>query len=168
MRDKNQKLIKLIQEQNKILIDNICSRLQNMTGSHYASIDFERHQDREQLMLEALVQGLAEENHQSFLNFVEQLAGKRSLEGYSLAEVLQAVDIFAQESWHLLARRQKPSRDLLEMLYEINQIFGQAKNLLATIFLRQAGGAQAELDRLKEKFFVYRHQRSGPADDDAY
>ena len=84
-------LIAAIEHHKEEVIDTVCKRLQKLSSSHYEMIDYERHSEREENFLNALLQGLRDETPESFLTFVERLSEQRSDEGYTLEEMFACV-----------------------------------------------------------------------------
>jgi len=150
-------LMETIQAHHDRLLSSVCGRLENLSQSRYEVIPFERHLEREEAMLTALLQALAGTDPSAFTGFIERIAGQRSREGYSLDEVQQALNIFEEELWAILIDTQAVTPELVAMLSLCNRLFGRAKDHLAQIFLHRTQNMQSELDDLREKFYHYSH-----------
>jgi len=159
MPDSNKKFIQAVLPHRDELIDRVCNRLQKLSRSHYEFIDYERHHEREEEFLDIILTALQENDYHLLLNYIEQLANKRSNEGYSLEEVQQAISIFEEELWNILTTYQPVREDLVEILHACNQLFGLVKDHMAKIYLEKTIKMQKKLDDLKEKFYTYRRDR---------
>jgi hypothetical protein len=141
------------------LIINVCKRLQQFSPSHYEVIDFERHQEREEEFLQVIHKALQEDDNHSLVEYMEDLAHRRSNEGYQLEEVQQAVAIFEDELWRALIASLPIQKELVDILAACNRAFGRAKDHLARGYLRKAMETQKELDDLSQRFYAYRHDK---------
>ncbi len=164
MFDPRKNLIATISKHKAELIKNVCNRLQKLERSHYEAIDFERHQEREEAMLHALLRGVEDADYSTFLDYIEKIAGRRSNEGYSLDEVQNAVTVFEEELWHILTKFVPIEPPLIDMLAICNRVFGKAKDHLARTYLKEAMETQKELDDLRQKFLAYRQDAKGLTD----
>ncbi|MBN1999661.1 hypothetical protein JW935_19055, partial [candidate division KSB1 bacterium] len=133
----NQDLIQTIKDHKDELINNICNRLQNLTASHYETIDFESHEEREKAVLHSLLESLKASNTKVFIQYLQRIASIRSAEGYTLAEVQKAVRIFEEELWAILIKYQPVNERLVNMLVICNEFFGEAKDNLAQVYMAQ-------------------------------
>ncbi len=164
MFDPRKNLIVTISQHKAELIKNVCNRLQKLERSHYEVIDFERHQEREEAMLNALLKGMEEADYFTFLDYMEKIAGMRSNEGYSLDELQNATTVFEEELWHILTKFVPIEPSLVDMLAICNRIFGKAKDHLARTYLKEAVETRKELDDLRKRFFVYQQEKKDVAD----
>jgi hypothetical protein len=156
-------LMDTIQAHRDRLLSEVCGRLEKLSQSRYEVIPFERHLEREEALLTALLQGLAGPDPSAFTGFIERIAGQRSREGYSLDEVQQALNIFEEELWSILIETQPVTPELVAMLSLGNRLFGRAKDHLAQIYLHRTQNMQSELDDLREKFYDYSHKSDKPS-----
>ena len=150
-----QQLVNIILTHKDALIRQVCTRLEKLDQSHYEVIPYERHLEREEALLAALLQGLQEPEYTVFMAFIERIGGQRSNEGYALFEVQRALNIFEEELWRILTSTQPVDGDLVAMLSLCNRLFGRAKDHLAKIYHHQRQNVQSELDDLREKFQRY-------------
>lgn len=150
-----QQLTETILTHKDALIRDVCTRLEKLSMSHYEVIPFERHLEREEALLAALLAGLQQPQYDAFIGFIDRIAGQRSSEGYALDEVQRALNIFEQELWSILSRTQEVDGRLVAMLALCNRLFGQAKDRLAQIYLSRSQDIQNELNDLKTKFYGY-------------
>jgi len=149
-------LISAIEHHKEDVIDTVCKRLQKLSSSHYEIIDYERHLEREENFLNALLQGLRDETPESFLTFVEHLSEQRSDEGYSLEEFQDAFNVVEDTLWDMLVTHFPHDASLIGMLAVVGNLFRASKDRLARVFLQEALSAQRELENLQKKFRVYR------------
>jgi hypothetical protein len=156
MTTNNTQLIKIIEQYKDELTALICRRLQRLEDTHYADIDYERHLEREQSFLDALVLGLQRDRPDSFFTFVEELVEQRLDEGYSLEEFQTAFDIVEESLWDVLVAHLPPDQTLIEMLGTSTKLFRRAKDQLACVYLHKALEAERELEHLQKKFRAYR------------
>ncbi len=155
----NKDLVQTINNHSEELINNICNRLQNLTASHYETIDFESHEEREKAALNSFLASLEASKTKIFIQYLQKIASIRSAEGYTLAEVQKAVRIFEEELWDILIKYQPVNKSLVDMLVTCNAFFGEAKDNLAQVFMAQTQEKQKELDDLRERFYSYRHDK---------
>jgi hypothetical protein len=149
-------LINAIELHKEDVINTVCKRLQKLSSSHYEMIDYERHLEREENFLNALLQGLRDETPESFLTFVEHLSEQRSDEGYSLEEFQDAFNVVEDTLWDMLVTHFPHDASLIGMLALVSNLFRASKDRLARVFLQEALSAQRELENLRKKFRVYR------------
>ena len=149
-------VITAIERHREEVIDTVCKRLQRLSSSHYEIIDYERHLEREENFLNALLQGLRDEIPESFLTFVEHLSEQRSDEGYTLKEFQDAFNVVEDTLWDMLVIHFPYDASLVGMLAIVSKLFRAAKDRLARVFLQEALSAQRELEHLRNKFRVYR------------
>lgn len=149
-------LMTAIETHRDELIEATCRRLQKLPGSHYEMIDYERHLEREETFLDALLQGLREEPPEAFLTFVAQLSAQRAEEGYSLPEFQEAFNVVEDALWDMLLTHFAPDAALVGMLSLVNALFRTAKDHLAQVFLQEALAAKRELEEVRKKFRAYR------------
>ncbi len=152
-RDK-ENLIAAIARHKEDVIDTVCKRLQKLPSSHYEMIDYERHLEREESFLNALLQGFRDE--ESFLTFVERLSEHRFDEGYSLDEFQDAFNVVEDTVWDMLETNFPHDESLVGMLAIVSKLFRASKDRLARVFLQEAFSAQRELEHLQKKFRAYR------------
>ena len=107
-------------------------------------------------------------NLKNFLVHVENLSIKRSREGYKLDELQQAFNIFEEELWNTIISNHKVDSELIQMLTLCHQLFTNAKDHVAQIYLKKTIDTQKELDNLSERFYVYRHDKRDSKKDDHY
>ncbi len=162
-------LIRTLEHNKDDLIESICNQLQKLNQSHYEMIDFESHHDREEAFLNAFLDSIQSNSPKHFYEYMEKLAQQRSDQGYSLREVQEAVNIVEQSIWDHLVSEKPAHFDLIEMLKITVYFFGQAKDHLAQVYLQRAQEAQADLQGLKQKFFVYKKEKQEDnAQEDTY
>jgi hypothetical protein len=152
----NVQLSTAIEQHRQELIETVSKRLQQLEGTHYADIDYERHLEREEVFLNVLLQGLAHETPEVFLNFVDQLSDQRANEGYTLQEFQQAFNIVEDTIWEMLVREYAPDQSLIEMLTTFRRFFRAGKDRLAGVYLREADFTKKELEEIQRKFRTYR------------
>jgi hypothetical protein len=150
------RLITAIETYKDELVETTCRYLQKLHGSHYEMIDYERHLEREEAFLDAILQGLREETTESFLTYVNHLSAQRVEEGYSLQEFQTAFNVVADTLWNMLVTHFPPDDALVGMLALVNTLFRSAKDHLAQVFLQEALEAQKELEEVRKKFRAYR------------
>lgn len=151
-----EQLIRIIESRRDELIATICRKLQCLSDSHYTMIDYESHVEREEAFLDALLTGLKDPASHNFLDFVKQLSETRSEEGYSLEEFQEAFNIVEDCLWDRLAQDYEHDDTFVSMLAITANIFRQAKDCLARIYLDKALLAERELEHLRKKFRAYR------------
>jgi hypothetical protein len=151
-----EQLITALEQYKSELIGTVSKRLQKLEGTHYADIDYERHLEREETFLNALLQGLQDETPGSFLTFVDQLSEQRTNEGYSLQEFQEAFNIVEDTVWDTLVTHFSTEDSLIGMLAIVSKVFRTAKDLLARVYLRKALFAERELEEVRKKFRTYR------------
>ncbi|MBN2356944.1 hypothetical protein JXO59_12585 [candidate division KSB1 bacterium] len=151
----DQQLAETILTHKETLIRDVCTRLEKLSRSHYEVIPYERHLEREEALLTALLKGLQQPEHGAFIDFIDHIGGLRSNEGYSLEEVQRALNIFEQELWSVLIRTQPVDGRLVAMLSLCNRLFGQARDHLAKIYLSRSQDIQTELNDLRVRFYGY-------------
>jgi hypothetical protein len=151
-----EQLISIIESHRDELITAICRKLQRLSDSHYAMIDYECHVEREEVFLDALLKGLRDPASHGFLDFVKQLSETRSEEGYSLEEFQEAFNIVEDCLWEKLVQDYERDDTFVEMLAIMIHIFRRAKDCLARIYLDKALLAERELEHLRRKFRAYR------------
>jgi hypothetical protein len=152
-------VITAIERHREEVIDTVCKRLQKLSSSHYEMIDYERHLEREENFLNALLQGLQDKTPESFLTFVEHLSEQRLEEGYTLEEFQDAFNVVEDTLWDMLVTHFLHDVSLVEMLAIVSRLFRAAKDRLARVFLQETLSAQRELEHLQKKFRVYRRIR---------
>lgn len=156
MQATKKELIKAIEQHHDELIETACNRLQKLYGSHYEMIDYECHVEREEMFLNALLDGLRSQTPDSFLVFVDELSEIRSEEGYSLEEFQEAFNVVEDNLWDMLRTEYSGDDALVAMLLLISHVFRQAKDHLSRVYMNKALAAERELEHLRKKFRVYR------------
>ncbi len=164
----NNKLLEVIKKHKDELITKICNRLQKLSLSHYEMIDFERHQEREEEFLDILIKVICEDNNLPLKKYTEELAQKRSNEGYSLEEVQNAIRIFEEEFWNILVHHYPVSNELVELLTYCNRAFGVARDHFAKYYISRTIDMQNELNSLKERFYIYKKDRKDYSENQEY
>jgi len=161
------KLFALLDAYYDDTVGRICNRLQKLSPSHYENIDFERHQEREEEFLDLLKKVLSEQDWDALRTYVENLAEKRSNEGYSLKEVQQAFDAIEDEIWETIKKSGQTKNDLIAILRTCRNLFNVARNEFSRAFLDKQITHQNKMNTLKERFYLYRHDRKNLPDDDS-
>ncbi len=161
----NSNLKRVIKEHRDDLINRICNKLQKMSESHYEIIDFERHQEREEEFLDIMLKVIADCDDKPLIQYMENLANKRSNEGYTLEEVQKAIRIFENEFWSMLTTCYPLSEELVELLTECNRAFAVARDNFAKYYVSKTLDIQNELNTLKERFYIYKKDRKDFSDD---
>jgi hypothetical protein len=150
-------LIGAIEEHKYEVIVRVCNRLQKFSYSHYETISYERHQEREELFLNVMLRQLRDEDSNSLNSYLEHLAEQRSNEGYSLQEVEEAFDIVEDTLWQVLAKYWPLEQSLIEGLTIIRKLFQEIKNSLGQLFLEEVLSAQ-KFENILRKFTEYRSE----------
>ncbi len=91
-----------------------------------------------------------------------ELADVRHNEGYSLAEVQQAFDAIEKELWQTVCGSAYEPRQVIDMLWELHRLMTTMRNQFAVSYAAKQVDVQKRMARLKERFFIYRHDRRGP------
>lgn len=149
-------LIRAIKQHKDELVETTANRLQKLGSSHYEIIDYERHLEREEAFLNALLDGLQEDPPDSFIAFVEALSEQRSEEGYKLEEFQDAFNIVEETLCDTLKKHFTPDASLVGMLTVGRKFLRLAKDHVARVYLQEALSAERELENLRKKFRVYR------------
>ena len=150
-------LIGAIEENKYEVIVRVCNRLQKFSYSHYETISYERHQEREELFLNVILRQLRDEHSDSLTSYLEHLAEQRSNEGYSLQEVEEAFDIVEDTLWQVLAEYWPLEQSLIEGLTIIRKLFQEIKNSLGQLFLQEVLSAK-KFENILRKFIEYRKE----------
>ncbi|MDZ7722900.1 MAG: hypothetical protein U5R06_08845 [candidate division KSB1 bacterium] len=141
------------------MIIKICNQLQKLSPSHYENIDFERHQEREEDFIHKVEHYLKINEPDDLLSYVRYLAEKRSNEGYTLEEVQQAFDIIEKELWRVITESSREHKDMINMLRVCRDLFARVRNEFARTYLKEQLKLQKRMNELKERFYIYRHDR---------
>ena len=149
-------LIKAIKEHKNELILRVCNRLQKFPHSHYETICYEKHQEREELFLNVILQKLQENNSKPLTQYIEHLVEQRSNEGYSLSEIEEAFDIVEDTLWEVLVKYCPLQQSLIEVLSLVRKLFHEIKNSVAQVFLQDALTTQKQIENICRKFAEYR------------
>ncbi|MBD3306485.1 hypothetical protein GF339_08785 [candidate division KSB3 bacterium] len=158
-------LIQAIEEHRRELLIRICNRLQKFSHSHYETISYEQHQEREALFLKVLLHHLRHEQDPATLStYLHQLVIQRSNEGYSLHEIEQAFDIIEDTLWEVLVKYCPLEQSLIEVLSLVRKIFHEIKNSFAQLFLQDALKTQRQFDEIRRKFAAYRNEQATDQD----
>ena len=152
-----EQLITLIEGHRDELVVRVCNRLQKFSYSHYETVCFEQHQEREELFLLVILQHLREGDSDVLLRYIENLVEQRTSEGYSLKEVEEAFDIVEDGLWQVLSKYWPLEQSLIEGLSILRKIFQEIKNSLGQLFLEDAISAQ-KFDNIRRKFAEYRNE----------
>lgn len=137
----------------------VCNRLQKISGSHYEIIDFERHQEREEYFLQLICDSLSEDDPSILKQHMIELANTRHNEGYQLDEVQTAIDVIEEELWHSIVQSEYSYQRILDMLFELHRIMVMVRNQFAASYAQKQIDAQKRMNALKERFYIYRHDR---------
>lgn len=150
-------LISMIEEHREELVVRVCNRLQKFSSSHYETICFEQHQEREELFLFVILQHLQNENSDALVRYLEDLVEQRTGEGYNLQEIEEAFDIVEDGLWQVLSKYWPLEQSLIEGLSILRKIFQEIKNSLGQLFLDDVISAQ-KFDNIRRKFHEYRNE----------
>jgi hypothetical protein len=159
MTKQKETLLQVIRENFDQTILRICNRLQKISPSHYEIIDFERHQEREEEFLKQICDGIERENDELLKSNMVQLANIRNNEGYTLAEVQKAFDAVEEELWYTLTHCGRDNGEIIELLHELHQVMTLMRNQFAVSYADKQIDVQKRMAKLKERFFIYRHDR---------
>jgi hypothetical protein len=152
-------LINAITEHKNELILRTCNRLQKFSHSHYETISYEHHQEREELFLNVILQKLREDDSASLARYIEHLVEQRSNEGYNLSELEEAFDIVEDTLWEVLVKYCPLEQSLIEVLSIVRKLFHETKNSVAQLFLQDALLAQKQVENIRRKFVDYRNEK---------
>ena len=159
MQNPNNELIQEISAHFDEMVIKICNQLQKLSPSHYENIDFERHQEREEDFLNTIEHYLENNKSGEILIYIRDLAEKRSNEGYTLEEVQNAFDIIEKEVWCVITESDKKNKTMINMLRVCRDLFALVRNEFARIYLEEQLKQQKRMNELKERFYIYRHDR---------
>lgn len=159
-------LAQLIEEHFDEIVNHICNRLQKISPSHYEVIDFERHQEREEDFLNLIITTLKKNNNRAILDYITELANTRHNEGYSLHEVQQAINIIEEELWQSIIKSKWEKASIIQMLFECHRLLVLIRNQFAQAYLDKQIEFQKRMNELKERFYIYRHDRKDVTDKD--
>jgi hypothetical protein len=151
-------LIKAIEEHKNELVIRVCNRLQKFSHSHYETISFEQHQEREELFLNVILEKLGQDNSESLTHYIKHLVEQRSNEGYNLGEIEEAFDIVEDTLWEMLVKYCPLEQSLIEVLSTVRKLFHEIKNSVAQFFLQDALTAQKQFENIRRKFAEYRDE----------
>lgn len=165
MPNPNADLINEIRKHFDEIIIKICNQLQKLSPSHYENIDFERHQEREEVFINEVQQFLKKNEPTELLDYIRELAEKRSNEGYTLQEVQHAFDIIEIEIWHVITTSGKDDQTIINMLKVCRDLFALVRNKYAQNYLQEQLKLQKRMNELKERFYIYRHDRKDRSED---
>ncbi|RPI01143.1 MAG: hypothetical protein EHM72_07270 [Calditrichaeota bacterium] len=152
-------LVQVIKADFDQLVIRICNRLQKISLTHYENIDFERHQEREEAFLSLICDALADQNDEPLKNHMIELANIRHNEGYALAEVQSAIDTIEDELWDTVIACGRPPDIIINMLHEVHRLMVLMRNQFAVSYAEKQVDVQKRMAKLKERFFIYRHDR---------
>lgn len=159
MTKQTETLLQVIRENFDQTIIRICNRLQKISPSHYEIIDFERHQEREEEFLKQLCDGIERESDDLLKNNMVQLANIRHNEGYTLAEVQKAFDAVEEELWYTISNCGRDNREIIDLLHELHLAMTLMRNQFAVSYAEKQIDVQKRMAKLKERFFIFRHDR---------
>ncbi len=151
-------LIRVLQEHRQDFILRVSNKLQKFPYSHYETISFEQHQEREELFLNALLQHLHAPEAGVLATYAQKLCQQRSNEGYTLEEVERAFDIVEDTLWEVLTKYCPLEASLIEVLAIVRKIFQEVKNLVSQCFLHDTLSAQKQFENIRRKFAAYRQE----------
>lgn len=154
-----EKLLQVLQQHFDPTIQRICNRLQKISPSHYEIIDFERHQEREEEFLKLICSAVERQDDEMLKKYMVNLANIRHNEGYTLAEVQQALDAIETELWHTVRTSGQSGEEIIDMLFELRTLMNLLRNQFAFSYAEKQVDVQKRMARLKERFFIYRHDR---------
>ncbi|MDZ7370522.1 MAG: hypothetical protein ONB12_05045 [candidate division KSB1 bacterium] len=154
-----EKLLQILRRNFDQTVTRICNRLQKIRPSHYEIIDFERHQEREEEFLNLICNALEKDDLDSLKKYMAELANIRHNEGYTLEEVQKALDAIEEELWQTISRSGEPCEEIVAMLHEMNRLMVCMRNQFAVSYAAKQVDVQKRMARLKERFFIYRHDR---------
>ncbi len=160
-------LIKLIEEHKEELLMRTCNKLQRFSQSHYESIAYEKHLEREELFLNVLLHTLQDETSDSLPEYVRQLVGERANEGYQLKEIEEAFDIVEDTLWEVLPKYCPLEESLIDVLAIVRKLIRQAKNSLGQLFLDGVLITQKQFHAVHKKFSEYRHEIDDQRDENS-
>jgi len=152
-------LLKVVETNFDNTVNRICNRLQKISPSHYEIIDFERHQEREEQFLSLICDALRNEDVGILEKHMISLADTRHNEGYTLKEVQSAIDAIEEELWHTIVHSGYENHDIIDMLFECHRMMVRARNQFATSFAEKQIDTQKRMNKLKERFYIYKHDR---------
>ena len=152
-----EQLIRTIEEHREELVVRVCNRLQKFSSSHYETICFEQHQEREEHFLLVILQHLHDEDSDIMTRYLQELVEQRTSEGYNLQEVEEAFDIVEDGLWQVLSKYWPLEKSLIEGLAILRKLFQEIKNSLGQLFLEDVISAQ-KFDNIRRKFDEYRHE----------
>lgn len=152
-----EQLIHIIEERRDELVVRVCNRLQKFSYSHYETICFEQHHEREELFLFVIVQHLQHEHSDALARYLKDLVEQRTGEGYNLQEVEEAFDIVEDALWQVLPKYWPLEYSLIEGLSIVRKLFQEIKNSLGQLFLQDVLSAQ-KFDNIRRKFAEYRNE----------
>ncbi len=150
-------LIRALEEHKDEVVIRVCNRLQKFSFSHYETICFEQHQERERQFLDVIITQLQNEQSDCLASYLEQLVDLRGNEGYSLKEVEEAFDMVEDTLWLVLSRYWPLEQSLLEGLSILRKLFQEIKNSLGELFLRDVLMMQ-RFENIRRKFDEYRNE----------
>ena len=159
MPNSKQDLLDVLDRTFENTVMRICNRLQKISSSHYEIIDFERHQEREEHFLRLICDALEEDEPGILKQHMIELADTRHNEGYQLDEVQTAIDIVEEELWKSIVESGYANDRILDMLFELHRIMVMVRNQFAASYSQKQIDAQKRMNALKERFYIYRHDR---------
>ncbi len=154
-----QYLSSAIEEHKEELVERICNKLQKFSQSHYETLAYEHHQEREELFLNVILQTLQDDQSESLPKYIQELVQQRSNEGYTLKEIEEAFDIVEDTLWEVLTKYCPLEQSLIEVLSIVKKLFHAAKNSFAQLFFQDALNTQKQFENVRRKFIEYRNER---------
>lgn len=155
-----QYLIHAIEEHKAELVERTCNKLQKFSQSHYETVAYEQHLEREELFLNVILHTLRDDRSESLPKYIKELVEQRTNEGYTLKEIEEAFDIVEDTLWEVLVKYCPLEQSLIEVLSTVRKFFREVKNSFGYLFLQDALTAQKQFEDIRRKFAEYRNEMS--------